>query len=100
LVCPDELFDNDELTIKQQMDVAIDCVRDNCSTIPDSDEGRTTSSACASAACSIAVAPLLFGIDPQHQRCYPCVIPQLPTTMLPRRATCTRRFPTISACAL
>ncbi|NNE16867.1 MAG: hypothetical protein HKN10_00185 [Myxococcales bacterium] len=87
--CPNVSFDGEELTIKEQMDVAIDCVRDNCSTIPDSDEGRTTSSACASSNCSIAVAPLLFGVDPQHQRCYACVIPQLPTaTFAEMRATC------------
>lgn len=87
--CPDEFFDGEELTIKEQMDVAIDCVRDNCSTIEGSDEGRTTSAACASSACSIAVAPLLFGIDPQHQRCYACVVPQLPTaTFAEMRAAC------------
>ncbi len=83
--CPDEFFDADELTIKEQMDVAIDCVQDNCST----DMGRTTSAKCASDACSIAVAPLLFGADPQHQRCYACVIPQLPTaTFAEMRASC------------
>ena len=71
------------------MDDAIDCVRDNCSTIPDSDEGRTTSASCASDACSIAVAPLLFGADPQNQRCYACLIPQLPTaTFAEIRASC------------
>jgi endonuclease/exonuclease/phosphatase family metal-dependent hydrolase len=87
--CPDEIFDGDELTIKEQMDVAIDCVRDSCSTIEDSDEGRTTSAACASSNCSIAVAPLLFGLDPQHQRCYACVVPQLPTaTFAEMRASC------------
>ncbi len=31
--CRYEFFDGEELTIEQQMDVAIDCVRDNCSTI-------------------------------------------------------------------
>ncbi|MBT8450578.1 MAG: endonuclease/exonuclease/phosphatase family protein [Deltaproteobacteria bacterium] len=87
--CPDEFFDGEELTIKEQMDVAIDCVRDSCSTIEGSDEGRTTSAACASSNCSIAVAPLLFGIDPQHQRCYACVVPQLPTaTFAEMRAAC------------
>jgi endonuclease/exonuclease/phosphatase family metal-dependent hydrolase len=87
--CPDEIFDGEELTIKEQMDVAIDCVRDSCSTIEDSDEGRTTSAACASSNCSIAVAPLLFGLDPQHQRCYACVVPQLPTaTFAEMRASC------------
>ena len=87
--CPDEFFDGEDLTIEQQMNAAIDCVRDNCSTIPDSDEGRTFSAACASSNCSIVVAPLLFGLDPQHQRCYACVIPQLPTaTFGEMRATC------------
>ena len=87
--CPDEFFDGEELTIKEQMDVAIDCVRDNCSTIEGSDDGRTTSVACASSDCSIAVAPLLFGLDPQHQRCYACVVPQLPTaTFAEMRAAC------------
>ncbi len=87
--CPDEFFDGEDLTIEQQMNAAIDCVRDNCSTVPDSDEGRTTSAACASSNCSIVVAPLLFGIDPQHQRCYACVIPQLPTaTFGEMRASC------------
>ena len=87
--CPDEFFDSDELTIKEQMDIALDCVRDSCSTIPDSDEGRTTSTECATSACSIAVAPLLFGVDPQHQRCYACVVPQLPTaTFGEMRASC------------
>ena len=87
--CPDEFFDGEDLTIEQQMNAAIDCVRDNCSTIEDSDEGRTTSAACASSNCSIVVAPLLFGLDPQHQRCYACVIPQLPTaTFGEMRASC------------
>ncbi|MGB5283369.1 MAG: endonuclease/exonuclease/phosphatase family protein [Polyangiales bacterium] len=87
--CPDQFFDGEELTIKQQMEDAIDCVRDNCSTIPDSDEGRTTSADCAADNCSIAVLPLLFGTDPQHQRCYACVIPQLPSaTFAEMRASC------------
>ena len=87
--CPDEFFDGEDLTIEQQMNAAIDCVRDNCSTIEGSDEGRTTSAACASSNCSIVVAPLLFGLDPQHQRCYACVIPQLPTaTFGEMRASC------------
>lgn len=86
--CPDEIFDDEMLTIKEQMDDAIDCVRDACSTIPDSDEGRTSSAACASG-CSLEVAPLLFGSDPQHQRCYACIIPQLPTaTFAEMRASC------------
>ncbi len=85
--CPDESFGG-PMTIKESMDAAIDCVRDNCSTIPDSEEGRTTSAACASASCTLQVAPLLLG-GPPGQRCYSCVIPQLPTaTFAEMRATC------------
>lgn len=87
--CPAKIFPGDELTIKAQMDIAIDCVRDNCSTVPGSDTGRTKSADCAASSCSIAVAPLLFGTDPQHQRCYACVVPQLPTaTFAEMRASC------------
>lgn len=76
--CPDA-EGSDGMNILSQMNEAIDCVRDNCSTIPDSDEGRTTSAECAAADCSIAVAGLLFG-DAQQQRCYACVVTQLPTS--------------------
>ena len=67
------------VTISDQMNEAVDCVRDNCSTIPGSEEGRTTSAECASASCVGAVAALLFG-DAEQQRCYACVVTQLPTS--------------------
>jgi len=86
--CPD-IDVGDGVTVAELMNDAVDCVRDNCSTIPDSDEGRTTSSSCASSSCVPVVAPLLFGNDPQHQRCYACVIPQLPTsTFAEMRSSC------------
>jgi endonuclease/exonuclease/phosphatase family metal-dependent hydrolase len=66
-------------TMLDQMNDACDCLRDNCSTIEGSDEGRTESAECASSSCVPAVAPLLFGDDPRQQRCYACVITQLPT---------------------
>ena len=85
--CPDESIGG-LMPIRESMDAAIDCVRDKCSTIPGSDEGRTTSAACASASCTLQVAPLLLG-GPQSQRCYACVIPQLPTaTFAEMRASC------------
>lgn len=77
--CPDLIVGSDELSLEEQMNAAVDCVRDNCSTIPDSDEGMTTSAACASSSCVGAIAGLLFGEDPMHQRCYACIVPQLPT---------------------
>ncbi len=76
--CPDA-EGGDGMNILAQMNEAIDCVRDSCSTIPGSDEGRTTSAGCASENCAIAVAGLLFG-DEQQQRCYACVVTQLPTS--------------------
>jgi endonuclease/exonuclease/phosphatase family metal-dependent hydrolase len=74
--CPDVDVGDDN--ILDQMNAAVDCVRDNCSTIPDSEEGRTTSAGCAASSCVPAVAGLLFG-NTEQQRCYACVITQLPT---------------------
>ncbi|MFZ1863807.1 MAG: endonuclease/exonuclease/phosphatase family protein [Polyangiales bacterium] len=81
--CPDvEVTGIPGLTIQDQMNQAIDCVRDNCSTIPGSDEGYTTSADCAADECTTAVAGLLLGADPQQQLCYACVVTQLPTAQL------------------
>lgn len=57
---------------------AVDCLAANCSTIPDSEDGRTTSTACATEFCLEDVATLLFG-DADQQRCYSCLTTQLPT---------------------
>jgi endonuclease/exonuclease/phosphatase family metal-dependent hydrolase len=67
-----------EDNILDQMNQAVDCLRDYCSTIPDSDEGRTTTAECASSSCVGEVAGLLLG-NAQQQRCYACVVTQLPT---------------------
>ncbi|MGB8221861.1 MAG: endonuclease/exonuclease/phosphatase family protein [Polyangiales bacterium] len=79
--CPDEVAVGNGLNVLEQMNAAVDCVRDNCSTLPDpsSDLGRTTSTECASSNCVGAVAGLLFG-DAQQQRCYACLVTQLPTS--------------------
>jgi endonuclease/exonuclease/phosphatase family metal-dependent hydrolase len=80
--CPDiPAPDLPGVTIQDQMNGAIDCVRDNCSTIPGSDEGYTTSADCAETACIGDVGGLLLG-DEQQQRCYACVVTQLPTAQL------------------
>jgi endonuclease/exonuclease/phosphatase family metal-dependent hydrolase len=78
--CPDEDVGDDN--IFDQMNEAVDCLRDYCSTIPGSDEGYTKSAGCASSSCVGAVAGLLFGEDPRQQRCYACVVTQLPTEKL------------------
>jgi len=85
--CPDEEA-SDGMNILAQMNQAVDCVMANCSTTPDAtppeDElGRTTSAECASANCVGQVAGLLFG-DAAQQRCYACVITQLPTSTFGR----------------
>lgn len=76
--CP-ELDVGNGVTIADQMNAAVDCVQENCSTIPGSEDGQTTSAECASSFCVGAVAALLFG-DPDQQRCYACVVTQLPTS--------------------
>ncbi len=60
------------------LDAALTCLRDNCSTIPGSDEGHTTSSACAEERCIESVTTLLLGGDDSLQ-CYACLATNLPT---------------------
>jgi endonuclease/exonuclease/phosphatase family metal-dependent hydrolase len=79
--CPDQDAENG-LNVLEQMNAAVDCVSEFCSTLPDApdpDDGRTTSAECASSNFFGAVAGLLFG-DAQQQRCYACVVTQLPTS--------------------
>jgi endonuclease/exonuclease/phosphatase family metal-dependent hydrolase len=86
--CPDvEVLEG--VTIEDQMNDAVDCVSENCSTMPGSEDGRTESATCASDSCSLAVAGLLLG-NAEQQRCYACVVTQLPTsTFGDIRGSCT-----------
>ena len=86
--CPDVEVE-EGVTIVDQMNDAVDCLQEFCSTTtPDDEDGRTTSAGCASSNCVPTVAPLLFG-DAQQQRCYACVITQLPTdTFAHMRSSC------------
>ncbi len=77
--CP-EVEVGPDVTIEDQMNLAVDCVRDNCSTIPGSEDGRTTSAECAGIACTTEVLPLLTGENENQQRCYACIATQLPTS--------------------
>ncbi len=69
------------------------CIAQNCSTMPGSEMGRTTSTACAQASCFSSVAGLLTGVGAAMQaglRCYGCFVPNLPTeTLSSIRTTCT-----------
>jgi len=77
-----------EEPLTSQMNVFVDCLRDNCSTIPDSEDGQTKSEACAVANCPAQASPLLFG-DAEAKRCYACVTTQLPTeTFADMRSRC------------
>lgn len=68
---------------------ALECVRDNCSTIPGSDEGMTTSTECAQSNCLSAVTDLLVG-PPENLQCYACLASSLPTeTLAGMRELCT-----------
>ena len=96
--CPDDVEVQPGLTIADQMNAAIDCVRDGqdlqgnyCSTIPGSDQGRTTSTDCAAEACLFEVGDLVFGTA-QQQRCYACLATQLPTDTF---GTIRQRCPTV-----
>jgi endonuclease/exonuclease/phosphatase family metal-dependent hydrolase len=60
-----------------KMAAVIACLQENCSTIPGSADGLTTSTACAQEQCIAQAAALLFGTA-EDQRCYGCLAPQLP----------------------
>ncbi|MEM7435810.1 MAG: endonuclease/exonuclease/phosphatase family protein [Myxococcota bacterium] len=87
--CPDIVAGDDpEETIEDQMNAAIDCVRDRCSTIPGDENGQTTSTECAEEMCFAEVANLILG-GPQQQECYACLATQLPTsTFAEIRSSC------------
>lgn len=62
----------------EALNAAVDCLRDNCSTIPGDENGQTTSTDCAAEACTGEVSRLLLG-DTDALRCYGCIAPSLPT---------------------
>lgn len=76
-------------TLAMNLEAALTCLDENCSTMPGSDEGRTTSAGCAEASCVSAVATLLLG-DADSLRCYSCLTTSLPTeTLGDMREICT-----------
>jgi endonuclease/exonuclease/phosphatase family metal-dependent hydrolase len=67
------------ITVEEQMDAAVECVALNCNTsTPDDLDGMTTSTACAGEFCTGDILGLLLG-DDQQNRCYSCLVTQLPT---------------------
>lgn len=63
-------------SLTSQLNAGVDCLEQNCST-PD---GRTTSTECAEEQCLAEVFGLLAA--PPPQRCYACLVTQLPTELL------------------
>ena len=71
------------------LDTALACVAENCSTIPGSEEGMTTSVECAQTNCLSAVTDLLVG-GPENLQCYACLASSLPVeTLSGMRELCT-----------
>jgi endonuclease/exonuclease/phosphatase family metal-dependent hydrolase len=62
--------------LTSQLNAGVDCLEENCQT-PD---GRTTSEACAEEYCLTEVLGLILA--PPPQRCYACLVTQMPTELL------------------
>lgn len=58
-------------------DEVMQCLIDNCSTVPGSTDGMAVSARCAEESCFIQAAQLLTG-DEEARRCYGCAVTSLP----------------------
>lgn len=73
----------------EKLAAIMDCMVQNCSTVPGSDQGQATSTECAVQKCTQAAVALLFGNDVE-QKCYGCAASLLPTeTLAGIREQCT-----------
>jgi endonuclease/exonuclease/phosphatase family metal-dependent hydrolase len=78
-----------EATLTEKLDAALACLKASCSTIPGSDDGKTTSVSCAASSCAAHALPLLSGTT-EEKRCYGCVASHLPaSTFGEMRTACT-----------
>jgi endonuclease/exonuclease/phosphatase family metal-dependent hydrolase len=62
--------------LTSQLNAGVDCLEQKCRT----EDGRTTSAACAEENCLVEVLNLITA--PAPQRCYACLVTQLPTELL------------------
>jgi endonuclease/exonuclease/phosphatase family metal-dependent hydrolase len=67
-----------DTAVQANMNASLQCLEQNCSTIPGSDQGVTTSTDCAQANCVRQAAALLLG-GAAGLGCYGCVAPSLPS---------------------
>lgn len=71
------------------LNAGLSCLTRNCSTMPNSEMGQTTSTSCAQAMCVGEVANLIT-TGAEGLRCYGCLAPNLPTeTFASIRSQCT-----------
>lgn len=78
-----------EPAVRDKLFAVMDCMAQNCSTVPGSDQGQATSTDCAVQKCTQAAASLLFGTDAE-KKCYGCAAALLPTeTLVGIREQCT-----------
>ena len=66
------------------LEAGIECLKQNCSTVPGSLSGMVTSTTCAKDACTGTAASLLFA---QDKRCYGCFAAVLPSATLSEMKT-------------
>lgn len=65
--------------LRMGLEAGLTCLRNNCSTMPGSEMGQTTSTACAQSQCIGQVTSIITSTDPDALRCYGCLATALPT---------------------
>jgi len=68
---------------KEKFEAVLQCLLDNCSTLPGQREGKVTTATCAEEKCFVEAASLLAGAE-QDKRCYGCAVTSLPEDTLGR----------------
>ncbi len=75
--------------LRTALDEGLACLRANCSTMPGSENGQTTSTQCAQTMCIGQVGALITSPEADALRCYGCLASSLPTeTFASMRTAC------------
>jgi endonuclease/exonuclease/phosphatase family metal-dependent hydrolase len=78
------------MALRAALDEGLQCLARSCSTMPGSEMGQTTSTACAASMCVGQVGALITSTEPDALRCYGCLATALPTeTIGSIRGLCT-----------
>jgi endonuclease/exonuclease/phosphatase family metal-dependent hydrolase len=79
-----------ETSLAAALNDGLRCLTQNCSTMPGSEMGQTTSTMCATSQCIGQVGALITSPQPDALRCYGCLASALPTENFAAiRTTCT-----------